>query len=65
MSCFKVAYAATMVPCTALSNPLISLLEKTGGQEAGWEEKEADPEIHSGLHSSCGGWHHGCCQLRE
>lgn len=43
----------------------MSVLEEAGGQEAGWEEEEADPEVHSGLHSPCRGWHHGCCQLCE
>lgn len=35
-----------------LCNRSISLLEKAGDQEAGWEEKEADSEVHPGLHSS-------------
>lgn len=27
--------------------------EKAGGQETGWKEEEADPEVHPGLHSPC------------
>ncbi len=51
--------------CLFERSSLISVLEKAGGQEAGWEEEEADPEVHPGLHSPCGRWHHGCCQLCE
>lgn len=29
----------------------------------GWQEEEAGPEVHAGLHSPCRGWHHGRCQL--
>lgn len=43
----------------------VCIVEEAGGQEAWWKEEEADPEIHSGLHSSRGGRHHGCCQLCE
>lgn len=29
----------------------------------GWQEEEAGPEVHPGLHPPCRGWHHGRCQL--
>lgn len=29
----------------------------------GWQEEEAGPEVHAGLHPPCRGWHHGRCQL--
>ncbi len=37
----------------------LNLTEKAGDQ--GWEKEKAGPKVHSGLHPSRGGWHHGCC----
>ena len=37
--------------------------EKAGCEEAGWQEEEADSEVHFGLHPPCRGWHHGRSQL--
>lgn len=50
-----------MIYPTMCSDRLLVFAEEACSE--GWQEEEAGPEVHAGLHSPCGGWHHGRCQL--